>query len=138
MQGVPAEIGNPPGASAGRLSVPCRRLRRALTTMTSPGFPNQPPPFEGRNLFAVDEALQHAVECHCAAWANPELTQWGAALGAVETCALADAARLRSARRTHRRRRVSSGMGCADAARDGGRRALRALAHAATSRASRA
>lgn len=60
--------------------------------MMSTNFPNQPPPFEGHNLFAIDAALQHAVECHGATWAVPELMQWGAALGAPEAYALADAA----------------------------------------------
>jgi putative acyl-CoA dehydrogenase len=60
--------------------------------MTGTTFPNQPPAFEGRNLFAIDAALQHAIECHGAAWALPELTQWGAVLGASETYAQADAA----------------------------------------------
>ena len=61
-------------------------------TMISTGFPNQPPPFEGRNLFAIDTALRHAVERHGAAWAVAELMQWGAALGTPETYAQADAA----------------------------------------------
>jgi putative acyl-CoA dehydrogenase len=60
--------------------------------MTGMLFPNQPPPFEGRNLFAIDTALQHAVERHGATWAIPQLMQWGEALGASETYALADVA----------------------------------------------
>ncbi|HEY7788552.1 MAG TPA: isovaleryl-CoA dehydrogenase [Casimicrobiaceae bacterium] len=55
-------------------------------------FPNQPPPFEGRNLFAIDAALRCAVDAHGATWALPHLMQWGATLGAPETYALADAA----------------------------------------------
>jgi putative acyl-CoA dehydrogenase len=54
--------------------------------------PNQPPPFEGRNLLAVDEALQFAVERHGAAWSMRELSEWGATLGTPESYALADAA----------------------------------------------
>ncbi|HLW12818.1 MAG TPA: isovaleryl-CoA dehydrogenase [Casimicrobiaceae bacterium] len=60
--------------------------------MTGTTFPNQPPPFEGHNLFAIDAALRHAVERQGAAWAVPELMQWGAALGTSETYAQADAA----------------------------------------------
>jgi putative acyl-CoA dehydrogenase len=65
-----------------------KRHAQAMTT----NFPNQPPPFEGHDLFAIDVALQHAVERHGAAWVIPELLQWGATLGAAETYALADAA----------------------------------------------
>ncbi|MGE5171634.1 MAG: isovaleryl-CoA dehydrogenase [Rudaea sp.] len=54
--------------------------------------PNQPPPFEGRNLLAIDVALQSAVERHGAAWSMRELSEWGAALGTPESYALADAA----------------------------------------------
>jgi putative acyl-CoA dehydrogenase len=54
--------------------------------------PNQPPPFEGRNLLAIDAALQGAVERHGAAWSMRELSEWGATLGTPECYALADAA----------------------------------------------
>ncbi|MEO9136337.1 MAG: isovaleryl-CoA dehydrogenase [Casimicrobiaceae bacterium] len=55
-------------------------------------FPNQPPPFEGHNLFAIDAALQFAVDAYGATWAVAQLMEWGATLGAPETYALADAA----------------------------------------------
>jgi putative acyl-CoA dehydrogenase len=60
--------------------------------MRATPFPNQPPPFEGRNLFAIDPALRAAVECANAGWALPQLTAWGATLGSAGTAALADAA----------------------------------------------
>src|SRR5436309_8304811 len=60
--------------------------------MIATPFPNQPPPFEGRNLFTIDVALQSAVARHDAAWALPQLTAWGETLGAPDTYALADAA----------------------------------------------
>ncbi|HKW80067.1 MAG TPA: hypothetical protein VJQ49_03570 [Casimicrobiaceae bacterium] len=41
---------------------------------------NQPPPFEGRNLYSSDRALGAAVERGKAAWAHASLTEWGAAL----------------------------------------------------------
>ena len=52
---------------------------------------NQPPPFEGRNLFEIDIALRDAV-ARDAGWASPALTAWGATLGAFDTYALADSA----------------------------------------------
>ncbi|MEP7275722.1 MAG: DNA alkylation response protein, partial [Betaproteobacteria bacterium] len=55
-------------------------------------FPNQPPPYEGRNLYLTDVALQEAVAREGAASASDALTRWGATLGAPETYALADAA----------------------------------------------
>jgi len=55
-------------------------------------FPNQPPPFEGFNLFDVDIALREAVTRDAAQWAVPQLRAWGAALGSPDTYALADAA----------------------------------------------
>jgi putative acyl-CoA dehydrogenase len=58
--------------------------------MSSHAF-NQPPPFEGRNLFDIDPALSHAVDDR-AAWAAPELRRWGGTLGEQATYALADAA----------------------------------------------
>ena len=54
--------------------------------------PNQPPPFEGRNLFAIDAALVSAIERHGAAGSTQALSQWGSTLGAPESYALADAA----------------------------------------------
>ncbi len=55
-------------------------------------FPNQPPPYEGRNLFETDAALRAAVARCTGASAIPPLTAWGAALGLPATYALADAA----------------------------------------------
>ena len=60
--------------------------------MSATPFPNQPPPFEGRNLFAIDVALQDAVMRNAAGSAAPQLHEWGATLGLPETYALADAA----------------------------------------------
>ena len=45
-------------------------------------FPNQPPPYEGRNLYLTDVALRDAVAREGALWADGALTQWGATLGA--------------------------------------------------------
>ena len=53
---------------------------------------NQPPPFEGRNLFAIDAALQAAVTHYGASFAIPTLTQWGETIGSAETYELADIA----------------------------------------------
>ncbi|HEY7945182.1 MAG TPA: isovaleryl-CoA dehydrogenase [Casimicrobiaceae bacterium] len=65
---------------------------------------NQPPPFEGRNLYLGDRALRAAVERGGAAWANDNLTEWGAALGSAEVFALAARAnRLVPELRTHDR-----------------------------------
>ncbi len=50
---------------------------------------NQPPPFEGRNLYLGDPALLAAVERGGAAWSHERLTEWGAALGSAELFALA-------------------------------------------------
>ncbi|HEV3239034.1 MAG TPA: isovaleryl-CoA dehydrogenase [Casimicrobiaceae bacterium] len=50
---------------------------------------NQPPPFEGRNLFAADAALQEAVAREGAAWAHESLLAWGERLGSSATFALA-------------------------------------------------
>ena len=60
--------------------------------MTPTPFPNQPPPFEGRDLFAIDAALQAAIARRGADWAMPQLHAWGAWLGTEATYALADAA----------------------------------------------
>ena len=60
--------------------------------MTATPFPNQPPPYEGRNLYASDVALGEAVARHDAAWAAGQLAAWGATLGAPQTWALAEAA----------------------------------------------
>ena len=55
-------------------------------------FPNQPPPFEGHDLFAIDGALQAAVARDAADGAALRLSEWGTTLGASSTYALADAA----------------------------------------------
>ena len=65
---------------------------------------NQSPPFEGRNPFAVDAALQEAVTRSGGGWAAAQLEAWGATLGRADTYALADAAnRNPPALRTHDR-----------------------------------
>jgi putative acyl-CoA dehydrogenase len=65
-------------------------------------FPNQPPPYEGRNLYRTDVALQEAVARAGAATAEFELERWGETLGSAETFALADAANRNAPRlRTH-------------------------------------
>jgi putative acyl-CoA dehydrogenase len=53
---------------------------------------NQPPPFEGRNLFAIDMPLQEAVSRSDGGWGTAQLDAWGAALGDPGSYALADAA----------------------------------------------
>jgi putative acyl-CoA dehydrogenase len=55
-------------------------------------YPNQPPPYEGRNLYRSDAALQEAVAREGAAHADGELARWGETLGSAEVHALADAA----------------------------------------------
>ncbi|HEX8011030.1 MAG TPA: isovaleryl-CoA dehydrogenase [Casimicrobiaceae bacterium] len=50
---------------------------------------NQPPPFEGRNLYLADRALQEAVNREGAPWAHERLSAWGETLGRAETFALA-------------------------------------------------
>ena len=42
---------------------------------------NQPPPFEGRNLYLTDRPLQDAVAHEGAAWAHARLAAWGSVLG---------------------------------------------------------
>ena len=65
---------------------------------------NQPPPFEGRNLFAIDVALQEALTRNGGGFATPQLDAWGTTLGSADTFALADAANRNSPRlRTHDR-----------------------------------
>jgi len=62
---------------------------RALNLTPVPVDANQPPPFEGRNLYATHASLREAVEREGAAWAHARLDAWGATLGSVETFALA-------------------------------------------------
>jgi putative acyl-CoA dehydrogenase len=50
---------------------------------------NQPPAFEGRNLYLTDRALRSAAEREGAAWAQQRLEAWGAVMGSTETFALA-------------------------------------------------
>ena len=50
---------------------------------------NQPPPFEGRNLYLADRALQDAASREGASWAHERLVGWGELLGRAETFALA-------------------------------------------------
>jgi putative acyl-CoA dehydrogenase len=46
---------------------------------------NQPPPFEGRNLYLAHRALQEAVAREGAAWARERLIAWGGVLGGTGT-----------------------------------------------------
>ena len=76
--------------------------------MTPTPFPNQPPPFEGRNLYADDASLREALVREGAEHAQAQVRAWGEALGQAETYALADAAnrnppRLRALDRTGER-----------------------------------
>jgi putative acyl-CoA dehydrogenase len=65
-------------------------------------FPNQPPPFEGGNLYQRDVALKDAVRREGAASAEAGLEHWGEVLGSAEASALADAANRNPPRlRTH-------------------------------------
>ena len=65
---------------------------------------NQPPPFENRNLYLSDRALQHAAAREGAAWAHARLSAWGERLGAAATLALAARAnRFAPELRTHDR-----------------------------------
>ena len=65
---------------------------------------NQPPPFEGRNLYLADGALQRAVAREGAGWAHDRLAAWGETLGRGETFALAARAnRFAPELRTHDR-----------------------------------
>jgi putative acyl-CoA dehydrogenase len=50
---------------------------------------NQPPPFEGRNLYRTDRLLQDAVTREGAGWAQERLGAWGETLGRAQTFALA-------------------------------------------------
>ncbi|MEO8739042.1 MAG: isovaleryl-CoA dehydrogenase [Casimicrobiaceae bacterium] len=53
------------------------------------GDTNQPPPFEGRNLYRTHQALQEGIAREGAAWADERLGHWGDVLGRAETLALA-------------------------------------------------
>jgi putative acyl-CoA dehydrogenase len=50
---------------------------------------NQPPPFENRNLYLADRALQETAAREGAAWAHERLSAWGEQLGRAETFELA-------------------------------------------------
>ena len=84
-------------------------VRRGAGTLVSAGAldggkSNQPPPFEGRNLYLTDRALQSAVEREGAAWAGERLQAWGELTGGAETYALAARAnRLGPELKTHDR-----------------------------------
>ncbi|MGQ0430724.1 MAG: isovaleryl-CoA dehydrogenase [Gammaproteobacteria bacterium] len=53
---------------------------------------NQPPPFEGRNLYDDDAALREGVAAFGATWAQPALSAFGAVTGSNEARELARAA----------------------------------------------
>ena len=74
------------------------KIREAVssTTLPSASAPelegagaNQPPPFEGRNLYLADRALRSAAEREGAGWARERLEAWGAVTGSAETYSLA-------------------------------------------------
>ena len=89
------------------------KIREAVssTTLPSASAPelegagaNQPPPFEGRNLYLTDRALRSAAEREGAAWARQRLEAWGAVTGSAETYSLAARAnRFRPELKTHDR-----------------------------------
>ena len=65
---------------------------------------NQPPPFEGRNLYLTDPGLRAAAAREGAAWADDLLATWGERLGSAATLALAARAnRFAPELRTHDR-----------------------------------
>jgi putative acyl-CoA dehydrogenase len=64
----------------------------AMSAVTATPFPNQPPAYGDRNLYADDVALQEAVVRDGGDFAGDVLAAWGATLGAMETLALGDAA----------------------------------------------
>src|ERR1700675_104636 len=64
-------------------------LTRASAPELEGANANQPPPFEGRNLYLTDRALRSAAEREGAAWARERLEAWGAVTGSAETYALA-------------------------------------------------
>jgi hypothetical protein len=70
--------------------------------MAATPFPNQPPPYEGRDLYATDAALREAVERDGAGFARDSIAAWGAALGQADVFTLADDANRHSpVLRTH-------------------------------------
>jgi putative acyl-CoA dehydrogenase len=68
------------------------------------GDANQPPPFEDRNLYLADPALQHAAAREGGTWAHARLSAWGEQLGSAATIQLAARAnRFTPELRTHDR-----------------------------------
>ena len=63
-----------------------------ITPLVATPFPNQPPPYEGRNLYLTDVAVQEAVTREGAAHAKTELERWGETLGSAESFALGNSA----------------------------------------------
>ena len=61
-----------------------------MTTDTP--FPNQPPSYADRNLYADDLALQEALAREGGAWSAADAMEWGATLGTAATLALGDIA----------------------------------------------
>lgn len=55
-------------------------------------FPNQPPPYGDRNLYADDVVLQEALAREGAAWVKPPVSAWGATLGRSDVLSLGDTA----------------------------------------------
>jgi putative acyl-CoA dehydrogenase len=64
-------------------------LARASAPELGSSDTNQPPAFEGRNLYLTDRALRSAAEREGAAWAQQRLEAWGAVMGSAETYSLA-------------------------------------------------
>jgi putative acyl-CoA dehydrogenase len=55
-------------------------------------FPNQPPLYANRNLYADDVVLREALAREGGAWADETVSEWGATLGTAAALALGDAA----------------------------------------------
>src|SRR5437899_719860 len=55
-------------------------------------FPNQPPPYADRNLYAEDAALREALAREGGAWAAARVAEWGTTVASAATLALGDAA----------------------------------------------
>jgi putative acyl-CoA dehydrogenase len=60
--------------------------------MTDTPFPNQPPPYAGRNLYRDDAALAEGVAREGARGSEAGLDAWGARMGSAQTLSLGDAA----------------------------------------------
>ena len=94
VQGVPAEVG-----------APASGLTSSALAMTTTPFPNQPPPYEGRNLY-LDRSRAAAAQSRARAPRTRTRfsPRWGDTLGRAETFALADAANRNAPQlRTHDR-----------------------------------